>query len=166
MPFVNEYIPADDVKKYHIEEINKKVYLGFNGSTQWTIDRARDIYFRQVARGREEFRSETINTFDWKGRLIWLTLEGLSKEEAQQAEGERFGEGEPVDPRSRLVAFKLVHWSEDGSGYLSSELKARRSELIRDLKEALEASKGGIGVYASQPDRPWHVMLIVGKEVS
>ncbi|MDO8299395.1 hypothetical protein [Lacisediminimonas sp.] len=166
MPFVNEYIPPDDVKKYHIEEINKKVYLGFNHSRQWTIDRERDIYFRRVSRGREEFSAETTNTFYWKGRLIWLTLQGLNDEQERLAEGERFGEGEPADPGSRFLSFKLVHWSEDGSGFISPELKARRAEIIRDLKQALEASKGGLGVFTSHPDRPNHVTLIVGKEVS
>ena len=166
MPFVNEYIPPDDMKKYHIEEINKKVHLNFNGSRQWTIDRERDIYFREVRQGNEEFSSETTSTFYWKGKLIWVSLKGLNDEQERLAEGDRFGDGEPADPGSRFLSFKLVRWTEEDSRVLSPELKARRVEIIRDLKEALEASHGGLGVRTDEPDRPHHVTLIVGREVS
>lgn len=166
MPFVNEYIPPEDVTKYHIEEINKKVHLGFNHSRQWTIDRERDIYFREVGRGREEFFYVTTNTFYWKGRLTWVTLEGLSRKDAQQADGDRFGYDEPTDPRSSFLIFKVLRWSEGDLSALSPELKARRVEVILSLKQALEASKGGVGVYTAHPDRPCHVTLIVGRGVS
>jgi len=138
MPFVNEYIPPDDVKKYRIEEISKNVQVGFSGSAQWAIDRERDIYFREVWRGSEDFFYRTTNHFYWKGRLIWVTLKGLSKEEAWRVEGERFGEEDPADPRSRFLRFRLVHWTQDDFSFLSPELKARRVEIIRDLKQALD----------------------------
>ncbi|WP_200958258.1 hypothetical protein [Massilia sp. Root335] len=59
MAFINEFIPEADIKKYGIEEINKKYIVGGTKSGQWTIDRDRDIYLRCVARGREEYRSES-----------------------------------------------------------------------------------------------------------
>ncbi|WP_151449185.1 hypothetical protein [Lacisediminimonas profundi] len=166
MPFVNEYIPPDDVKKYRIEEIFRKVYPGFNGSTHWTIDRERNIYFREVQRGSGEYFYRTTNTFFWKERLIWVTLDGLNNEAAQQAEGERFGGDEPADPKGSALTFKLVHWSEDGFGFLTSELQPMRVQIIRDLREALEASHGGIGVRATRKHLPCHVTLIVGAKVS
>ena len=51
MAFVNEFIPPEDVEKYHLSEIDKRFVVGGTSSRQWTIDRRRDVYLRNVARG-------------------------------------------------------------------------------------------------------------------
>jgi len=109
MAFVNEYISLEDVNKYRIDEIEKRAHFDFNGSRHWTIDRQRDIYFREMQRGREEFHSHTLNAFYWKGKLIWVRLQGLSAEQEAKAEGQRFGYDESADPKGRFFSIKLKH---------------------------------------------------------
>lgn len=76
MAFVNEYIPVDDVKKYGIEEIDRR-FLKTTYQPDWTVDRERNIYLRQVASRREEFASQKDYTFYWGGRwslFVWIKL--------------------------------------------------------------------------------------------
>ena len=73
MAFVNEEIPEADVEKYGLEAIDDS-FFGAGGTTSrnWTIDRARDIYLRCVARGRDEESQLSTWIFYWKGALIWF----------------------------------------------------------------------------------------------
>lgn len=71
MAFVNEYVSAEDVKKYGLEEINRQ-YRKSNVQPDWTIDR--DIYLRWIHSGREEFADQHDFTLYWKGTLIFLRL--------------------------------------------------------------------------------------------
>ena len=129
MAFINEYIPEADVKKYGIEEINKKFIVGGTNSDQWTIDRDRDIYLRCVARGREEFRHQSTWTLYWKGTLLTVELDMIS------AGGERGGHG----------------WSHYKLRFIGipPSLEGKRDEIIADLREALAAYGGG-GVYSTR----------------
>ena len=77
MPFVNEYISPEDAAKYHLAEIDANFHGG-NISRQWTIDRERDIYLRNLSRGREEeTRHESLWTFYWKGTPLTVRLDLL-----------------------------------------------------------------------------------------
>lgn len=131
MAFVNEYISAEDEKKYGLEEIDKR--FRFNGvhARDWTIDRDRSIYLRIVARGGgsdPDLRSQSKWTFCWKGHLLVLELDALD------------GSGEPGMPGWSL-------WRLDGIS-IPDELAPQQSQIISDLKEALTAYRGG-GVFSA-----------------
>lgn len=132
MPFVNEFIPAEDVETYGLKEIDKHFVVGGTNSRQWTIDRARDIYLRNVSRGREDWRNQTEWTFHWRGTELTLRLDLL--------EG-KGGRGEPGWSHWKLV------WL-NGSYGLPLHLKASKSQVLDDLEEALTAYQGA-GIYSA-----------------
>ena len=51
MPFINEFISEADVDKYGLKAIDEKVIVGGTRARDWTIDRERGIYLRNVAIG-------------------------------------------------------------------------------------------------------------------
>lgn len=126
MAFVNEYIPVDDIKKYGIEEINRR-FLKSNYKPTWTVGRERNIYLRQVVSGREEFASQKDYTFYWEGVLIVVRLD-------EAGGGVRGGKG--------WCHYKLLKLD------LPEDLRGRRQDIINDLKEALVAYKDA-GVYSA-----------------
>ncbi len=128
MAFINEYIPEADVKKYGIEEIDKRFIVGGTRARDWTIDREREIYLRNVANGREEIRYQSTWTLYWKGELITLVLHLLG------------GAGKRGEPG--WSHWKLHHI------YIPSYLEDCRDEILADLKDALTAYKDG-GVFSS-----------------
>ncbi|MCW4454506.1 hypothetical protein OK348_06825 [Flavobacterium sp. MXW15] len=135
MPFVNEYIPPEDEEKYRLAEIDAK-FNGGNRTRQWTIDRERDIYFRNLSRGREEeTRHQSIWTFYWKGTPLTLRLDLL----------DAWGKvGEPGGGHWRLVFL-------NGTNGLPPALKGHRQAILDDLKQALLAYKDG-GVFSVKTD--------------
>lgn len=137
MPFVNEYISKEDFEKYGLEKIDQRFIVGGVYARDWTIDRERDIYLRQVARGREEFMHISKWTFFWHGELLWLEVHSLS------CVGERGGSGHAVKRVERL--------SSMGSPVLAPHLQSQREQIIADLTEAMIASKGG-GVFSTFSD--------------
>lgn len=131
MGFVNEFIAPEDVAAYNLQEIDKRFIVGGTSARDWTIDRDRGIYLRNVAIGREEFRSHTTWSFFWEEHLFTLELHLI--------EGSG-GRGEPG----------WSHWKlkwVDGSFGLPANLKERRSEFLNDLKAALIAYKD-FGAYS------------------
>ena len=130
MGFVNERMSQDDVKKYDIENIDKMFVYGGTMSRSWTRDRERDIYLRQVARGREETHSESSWTFYWGGKLIVLRIQNI--ETTGPVGGARTGHK------------KLLNVD------IPEELRAKKSSIIEDLKSALvEYADGGVRRTAS-----------------
>lgn len=128
MAFVNEYIPEADIEKYGIKEINKKFVVGGTNARDWTVDRVRDMYLRNVANGREEFRHQSTWTFYWHGELMRVDLDIV------EAGGKR---GEACWSHKKIRGIQIPQHLED-----------RRSEILSDLKEALTAYKDG-GVFAT-----------------
>jgi hypothetical protein len=126
--FVNEYIPIEDIKKYDIENINKRFIVGGTNSQSWTIDREKNIYLRTVARGREEFSHQSTWTFYWRGELLEVELENIS------TTGSRGG---ACSGHKRLRNIEIPQ-----------HLETRKAEIISDLKEALAAYKDG-GIFAT-----------------
>ena len=79
MAFVNERISEDDRKKFGLDEVDK--WLSNTGKVpnrDWTIDHEREIYLREVNRGREEYRYKSTWHFYWRGELMTVCLETLS----------------------------------------------------------------------------------------
>lgn len=64
MTFINEYVPLEDIATYRIKEIDKLYIIGGTGSSQWTIDRERNIYLRQVGHGPRDI--------EYFHRGIWI----------------------------------------------------------------------------------------------
>ena len=78
MTFVNETLPQEDVIKFGLETIDKNFIVGGTSERMWTIDRERNIYLRNVTRGREEYKSQSGWIFFWNGQLIYLEVEVLA----------------------------------------------------------------------------------------
>jgi hypothetical protein len=134
MAFVNEYIPSEDVEKYHLEEIDKHFFPGTH-ARDWTIDRTRDIYLRNVELGGgsdPDLRNQTKWTFYWHNEPLTLRLDSLE------------GSGKPGEPG---WSHWLLVWV-NGSNGLPASLKVHKAEFLADLKEALTAYQGG-GVYSA-----------------
>ena len=131
MAFVNEEIPEADVEKYGLEKIdNELLSIGKTYSRDWTIDRARDIYLREVAIGRDELSRISTWTFYWKGALIWFKREALGVE--KKPDGLRHA-------RSRLTLT------------LPEDLTSRRQEIYQDLRDAFRTYGGG-GIFSNSTD--------------
>jgi hypothetical protein len=140
MTFINEFTSPEDVEKYGLKQIDKKYEFGTVSARDWTIDRERNIYLRNVARGAGseiEVRNQHTFTFYWKGHELTLRLDLL--------EGSG-GRGEPGWSHWRLV---LV-WFNGGNG-LPDPLKPHMREILADLKEALIAYKD-FGAYSTNTD--------------
>ena len=127
MAFVNECISKEDYEKYGLNEVNKRFVVGGTKARDWTVDHERNIYLRNVANGREEFRHISTWTLYWNGNLIPLELHMVD------SGGE----------------YKGACWSHKKIQHLwlPDHLKGKRDEVIEILREALLAYKDG-GVYA------------------
>ena len=133
MGFVNEFITEEDVQKYQLAEIDKRFVVGGTNARDWTIDRERDIYLRNVAVGGHtdpEIRNQTKWTLYWHGTLLVLGLDGM---------GSGGKSGEPGWSHWKLV------WLCGRSG-LPAHLMAQKVQVLETLKEA--AHRGG-GVYSA-----------------
>lgn len=127
MAFVNEYIPAEDVERYDIENINK-MYVCGGVSGQWTIDRDRNIYLREVAAGVGHSGNSRIWNLFWHGELIEIKIEILA------SGGER---NAPCWSHKKIRNIQLP-----------AQLEVRRVEILAGLKEALTTYRDG-GVFAT-----------------
>jgi len=127
MAFVNEYIPESDFVRYGIAEINRR-YAKNSYRSDWTVDRERDIYLRDVFYGRDEFAGNITYTLYWKGSLIEVKLNETGGTSSDQTGWSNYS----------LLKFDLPE-----------NLNSSREEILCDLKEALTARKGD-GVYSKR----------------
>ena len=126
MTFVNEFISDADVDKYGLKAIDEKFIVGGTRSRQWTIDRERDIYLRNVARGggnEPEIRNQTQWSFYWKGHMLYLRLDHM-------------GSGTDADGTG-WTRWRMI-WL-NGSNGLPHQLKPLQSKILADLEQALTA---------------------------
>lgn len=73
MAFVNEYVSDEDVKKYGLEEINRRYSkIDIPGRFSWTVDRERNIYLRKMRSDKDAFWEDF--TFFWQGELLAVRL--------------------------------------------------------------------------------------------
>ncbi len=148
MAFMNEFVSPEDVEKYHLAEIDKRFIVGGTNARDWTIDRERDVYLRNVAHGGggdPDIRNQTEWTMYWQGELLVLRLDLLD------GRGER---GEPGWSHWQLVWFC-------GTSGLPGHLKAQKEQILDSLKEALVTYKD-FGVYSTNTD--YSVTLDIAEE--
>ena len=132
MAFVNEEIPEADVEKYGLEKIdNDLLSIGKTYSRNWTIDRARDIYLRRVAIGRDELSHISTWTFCWKGALIWFKWEVIDFKGARNA---------PCWSHQKAYDFRIPE-----------SVQSHREEIFRDLHDAFLAYRDG-GIFATSTE--------------
>ena len=128
MAFVNEEVSKEDAKKYGMDQIDENHLVGRIIYRTWTIDRARDIYLREVAHGRDEESQLSTWTFYWKGALIWFKREVIDFKGARNA---------PCWSHQKVYDFKIPE-----------AVQNHREEIFRDLHDAFLAYKTG-GIYAT-----------------
>jgi hypothetical protein len=156
MAFVNEYIPKEDFEKYGIHEIDRQAPARSNNRRDWTIDRERDIYLRQVSTGSFDDEETHISwwTFYWKGTLLWFRREPLGTS-VMGADGMRHASSRiyflnvpeaPETPRQEIISIMRSQKSE-----LPESLEAQRPEIYQDLRDAFNIYGGG-GVYYANTD--------------
>jgi hypothetical protein len=125
MAFINELMPAEDMAKYSNESINHRWNISSSGA-DWTADRGRGIYLREVGQNIEEMGRHRYYTLYWKGVLIAITL---------------YKQGHDVIGGEGWVEYGLMKID------IPAALEAKRSEILADLKDALSVF-GNRGVYA------------------
>lgn len=133
MAFVNEHISDADVEKYGLKDIDANFLVGGSKRRDWTIDRERDIYLRQVASGREDQSEKSTWTFYWRGSPLILTRVTLGVGAERGGDGLRHSS-------SRIKNFSIPLF-----------LREREQEIKRDLCAAFNAYGGG-GVFSSATD--------------
>jgi hypothetical protein len=132
MAFVNEMISAEDRKKYGLDELDSSQAMrGKSPQRNWTIDHERDIYLRNIGRGREESSGWSKWHFYWRGELMTVCLEVADS----GSDGTRDGHG--------WVRYQLVECYRKGF-FIPEPMLGRRDEIISDLREAFASRKGGI----------------------
>ena len=146
MAFINERISPEDAVKYRVEEINSLV-IGKNFSCDdWTIDREREMYLREVDVQVEDDHCPTGLSrwvFFWKGNLFWVEIKSL------ESRGHRDG---PGWAKERIVEFGLMGNNEFHIGMSrptwTHDLLEKKNEIIADVYSALLAYKDG-GIWSS-----------------
>ena len=116
MVFINEYVSHEDIKKFGIEEIDKR-YRKAHYKPYWTVDCEKNSYLRHMSVGREELCDHDFFTFYWGGYLTDVELRS-------RGEGVIDGKGKKT---WTLVYMKLPEVLED-----------KKPEVIEDLKAALQ----------------------------
>jgi hypothetical protein len=144
MTFVNEFIPQEDVEKFHLDEIDKSLVTGIDAD-DWTIDRERNIYLRKVAAGGgsdPDLSNRSKWTLYWKGDLLALGMEYLE------------GGGECGQPG-------WSHWKLTWMDF-PEHLKSYKQVILGDLNEAFLAYKDG-GIYSKNIN--YEVIFDIGNDV-
>lgn len=129
MTFINEYIPAEDKKKYNMTP-DSNFYLV--GTDSWTVDKERNMFLlRRTGGGPESAPGLTNWAFYWRGHLLDVRLRAIDA-------GGDFSGGHGWE-HTRLL----------GISDMPPALQDHRVQIVADLKEALTAHQG-LGVYSSR----------------
>jgi hypothetical protein len=137
MAFVNEYIPADDFKKYGFEQLNRRTSRGSTPNDFWVIDREMNIWLRKFysemdhTAVRGGYTGVSAWDFYWKGNLIWV--------EVKDGDGGG-GYGQPRWQQKKLLRIDIP-----------AALEVQRSQILADLVAAFTAYKGA-GVFATDSE--------------
>ena len=125
MPFINEYIPEEDKKKYNITE-DSNFYRA--GISSWTVDRERDMFLmRRAGGGPESPEGEMYWAFFWCDHLLTIHIKSQ-------------GSGGDIPGGHGWTKMKILGI---GGIDLTPEVKA---QILADLKLAFEGYRGfGVG---------------------
>ncbi|PKO26661.1 MAG: hypothetical protein CVU36_23510 [Betaproteobacteria bacterium HGW-Betaproteobacteria-9] len=141
MSFVNEKISLEDRIKFNIDGINDTYH---RRNLDWTIDRDRSIYLREVAADREERQGYVTWNFCWNGELIEMVMYTSDISE------------DPATPG--------VTWNIERYGILDQSKRkdflAHEDEFFVILKEALMVYQLG-GVFMKKPFDKFEVTIKV-----
>jgi hypothetical protein len=124
----------EDFEKYTSESFLEK--FGFiSPSFDWTIDRQRDIWLREyyVFTDKEEDLGKELWTdwgFYWKGSFVVVTTECINR--TRSDDGVCYG---------YVKILELI---------IPKDVEQYKQEILKDFKEALEASHLGLGIYATK----------------
>jgi hypothetical protein len=145
MAFVNERITGNDLERYGIAEIKRRIVPGqFFSSSTCTIDHGRDIYLIEAAEERETPPGQDGLwptglcgwVFMWHGHELWVEGKWLAR--GGESGGHRWGQ-------LRLTSLGLMGERVGMLGRtrcLPPELAPQREEILKDLYDALLAYKG------------------------
>jgi hypothetical protein len=133
MAYVNEKISKEDWEKYNLSNIDKR-YGGGQFTNHWTIDRERERWFRlYLTVGDQENSGAEICTywnFYWKNNFILVKTKTIDRRRSD--DGVCYG---------YLKILKLE---------IPSNVLQYKAQILKDLKEAFEASLIGLGIYATK----------------
>jgi hypothetical protein len=150
MAFVNERITGNDLERYGIPEIKRRIGVSdYQRPYTCTIDHERNVYLINAAEERE-MRPGSDNrwptglygwVFLWHGHELWVEAQWLARG------GESSGHGWGY---LRLTSLELM--GEEirilgGTRRLPPELMPHREEILKDLYEALLAYKE-VGIFS------------------
>lgn len=128
MTFINEYISAEDKKKYNMTPDSNFYLVGTNS---WTVDRERDMFLlRRTGGGPESEPGVTNWAFHWHGYLLDVRV--FLVDAGEDASG----------------AHGWEHRKLLGIGDMPPALQPQRIQIFADLKDAFAARKG-LGVQSS-----------------
>lgn len=119
MTFINEYISAENIKKYDIETLDERFHKG-HYKPSWTVDHEREMYLRYMTQEHEEFSNPLTYCFYGKGVVIEVVV-------VMNGGGIRNGE--------QWKHYKLLRWD------LPANLIPQEAEIKTDLKEAFVVYK-------------------------
>lgn len=168
MAFANEFISLKDREVYHLEDFEKRL-ISPNPQRTWAIDRSCGDYLRTVkpeARklepGDPDARFEEDFHFHWKGYDFLVAIRIIGEQELQDWPGSVFEE--PLNtPGTRRDLYYVRHIGELGKPAHGSPsaLKTMRTELLRDLQEALRVGSGGAFAFQTPEEEaiPRHAVL-------
>jgi len=120
MVFVNEWVSAEDVKKYELDIIWKKVKGHTPIDYIWTIDRDRNAFFFPYESGRDDISNRIDFVLCWDGVVHTI---GLTKN------------SDHLEGIENSTTTWSQRWFKYGGGMHSKE------EVIDTIKEALRAFK-------------------------
>ncbi|MDR2081987.1 MAG: hypothetical protein LBP54_08930 [Campylobacteraceae bacterium] len=158
MAFVNEVISKEDYIKYDLETMNKRLSYGCP-ARDWTIDRERNIWFRlyleRLDRDDNGAELSTIWDFYWKGSLI--SVETITLDRTLSDDGYNYGYLKILAITTTEKNY-VVHREIDKKKNkilinFPKELLSHKQEILKDLKEAFEASYIGLGIYVKDNSR-------------
>jgi len=125
MPFINEIIKSDDVKRFNIEAINNKFNVDGQCLRTWIVDRDRNMYLRCVAKSQHGRHARYTWTFYWYGDLLVVEMELL--------------ENTDTSGGAQQMHWKLCNIAEYDSDEFPPELQQQQDEILEDLGLALNA---------------------------
>lgn len=131
MAFENARISQEEYEAYHLGEIDARYTPMNNVSSDWTIDRERNIHMRTVSRTVPPDMGpiNPFRLFFWKNDYVMF--------ECKQTQ--RAKEHNNWCSHQTLVRLEIPE-----------NLRSQRSEIVSDIEEALKAYRTG-GIYSKAP---------------